>query len=186
MSRRKPAGRSFRKGGPASPTSPNTSPGPDAKSGGHLPQLWPVVPTAGHFGGDSWLKFHEAHVKTVQANQSPLDTLKPESEPKMRILDLTADFTNADGTMKKELFTPDNIHLSPAGCVPCGEAEAVAGDETGPDKGMGMRLRAVFLHIRASLPCPLIFLPTRALPFPPSRTSPDFPPRAHRDGEAMA
>jgi platelet-activating factor acetylhydrolase IB subunit beta/gamma len=33
------------------------------------------VPTAGHFGGDSWLKLHEAHVKTVQANQGPIDVL---------------------------------------------------------------------------------------------------------------
>ena len=41
----------------------------------HLPQLWPVVPSAGHFGGDAWLKLHEAHVKTVQANQGPVDAL---------------------------------------------------------------------------------------------------------------
>ena len=203
----------------------------------HLPQLWPVVPSAGHFGGDAWLKLHEAHVKTVQANQGPvdallvgdsitiqwgdswakhfpdrkavnigiggdktqnvlwrldhggveglqpkaivlmignnnmfftpetgieaaakgiemcvknlrekfpkaplvvakilpahapgnrfyedikltnaaLDLLKLESDPKVRVLDLTTDFTNSDGTLKKDLFTPDNIHLSPAG-----------------------------------------------------------------------
>jgi beta-glucosidase len=41
----------------------------------HLPQLWPAVPSAGFFGGDAWLKLHEAHVKTVQANQGPLDVL---------------------------------------------------------------------------------------------------------------
>lgn len=203
----------------------------------HLPQLWPVVPTAGHFGGDAWLKLHEAHVRTVQANAGPvdvllvgdsitiqwgdswakhfpdrkavnigiggdktqnvlwrldhggveglqpkaivlmignnnmfftpetgieaaakgiemcvknlrekfpdaplvvakilpahapgnrfyedikltnaaLDLLKLESDPKVRVLDLWSDFANADGTLKKELFTPDNIHLSPAG-----------------------------------------------------------------------
>ena len=203
----------------------------------HLPQLWPVVPSAGHFGGDAWLKLHEAHVKTVQANQGPvdallvgdsitiqwgdswakhfpdrkavnlgiggdktqnvlwrldhggveglqpkaivlmignnnmfftpetgieaaakgiemcvknlrekfpdaplvvakilpahapgnrfyedikltnaaLDLLKLESDPKVRVLDLTTDFTNGDGTLKKGLFTPDHIHLSSAG-----------------------------------------------------------------------
>lgn len=203
----------------------------------HLPQLWPVVPTAGHFGGDAWLKLHEAHVKTVQANAGPvdvllvgdsitiqwgdswtkhfpdrkavnigiggdktqnvlwrldhggveglqpkaivlmignnnmfftpetgieaaakgiemcvknlrekfpdaplvvakilpahapgnrfyedikltntaLDALKLESDPKVRVLDLTTDFTNADGTLKKDLFTPDNVHLSSEG-----------------------------------------------------------------------
>ncbi|QOV87621.1 SGNH/GDSL hydrolase family protein [Humisphaera borealis] len=33
----------------------------------------------------------------------------------VRTLDLAADFANADGSLKKDLFTPDNIHLSPAG-----------------------------------------------------------------------
>jgi lysophospholipase L1-like esterase len=210
---------------------------PGRESNKHLPQLWPQVPSAGHFGGDSWLKLHEAHVKTVQANQGPLDVLlvgdsitiqwgeswkknfpelkavnigiggdktqnvlwrldhggveglqpkvivlmignnnmfftpetgieavakgiemclknlrekfpaaaiivakilpahtpsnrfyedikktnaaldllKLDSDPNVKVLDLTADFTNADGTIKKDLFTPDNIHLSPAG-----------------------------------------------------------------------
>jgi beta-glucosidase len=41
----------------------------------HLPQLWPLVPSAGHFGGDAWLKLHEAHVKTVQQNSGPCDVL---------------------------------------------------------------------------------------------------------------
>ena len=210
---------------------------PGRESNKHLPQLWPQVPTAGHFGGDSWLKLHEAHVKTVQANQGPidvllvgdsitiqwgdswkknfpdlkaanigiggdktqnvlwrldhggveglqpkaivlmignnnmfftpetgveaaakgiemclknlrekfptasiivakilpahapgnrfyedikktnaaLDPLKLDSDPNVKVLDLWPDFTNADGTIKKDLFTPDNIHLSSAG-----------------------------------------------------------------------
>jgi len=210
---------------------------PGRESNKHLPQLWPQVPSAGHFGGDAWLKLHEAHVKTVQANRGPidvllvgdsitiqwgdswkkhfptlkavnigiggdktqnilwrldhggveglqpkaivlmignnnmfftpetgieaaakgikmcvrnlrekfpdaslvlakilpahapgnrfhddikktnlaLDALKLDADTKVRVFDLTADFTNADGTIKKELFTPDNIHLSPAG-----------------------------------------------------------------------
>ena len=210
---------------------------PGRESNKHLPQLWPQVPSAGHFGSDSWLKLHEAHVKTVQANQGPLDVLlvgdsitiqwgdswkkhfpdlkavnigiggdktqnvlwrldhggvkgllpkaivlmignnnmfftpetgieaaalgiqmcaknlrekfpaatiivakilpahapgnrfyddikktnayldplKLDSDPKVKVLDLWSDFANADGTIKKDLFTPDNIHLSPAG-----------------------------------------------------------------------
>ena len=210
---------------------------PGRESNKHLPQLWPQVPTAGHFGGDAWLKLHEAHVKTVHASQGPidvllvgdsitiqwgeswkkhfpglkavnigiggdktqnvlwrldhggveglqpkaivlmignnnmfftpetgneaaalgiqmcaknlrekfptaaiivakilpahapghrfyedikqtnaaLDPLKLDSDPHLRVLDLWSDFTHADGTIKKDLFTPDNIHLSPAG-----------------------------------------------------------------------
>jgi lysophospholipase L1-like esterase len=210
---------------------------PGRESNKHLPQLWPVVPSGGYFGGDAWLKLHEAHVKTVQANPGPLDVLlvgdsitiqwgnswkqhfptlkavnigiggdktqnvlwrldhggvdglqpkaivlmignnnmfftpetgieaaakgvemcvknlrekfpqaavvvakilpchapgvrfyedikktnialdalKLESDSKVRILDLWSDFTNTDGTIKKDLFTPDHIHLSPAG-----------------------------------------------------------------------
>jgi lysophospholipase L1-like esterase len=210
---------------------------PGRESNKHLPQLWPQVPTAGHFGGDSWLKLHEAHAKTVQENQgsidvllvgdsitiqwgeswkkhfpklkainigiggdktqnvlwrldhggvdglkpkaivlmignnnmfftpetgieaaalgiqmcvknlrekfpeatiivakilpahspgnrfyedikktnSALDPLKLDSDPKVKVLDLWSDFTHADGTIKNDLFTPDNIHLSPAG-----------------------------------------------------------------------
>ncbi len=210
---------------------------PGRESNQHLPQLWPQVPTAGFFGGDSWLKIHEGLVKTVQANPGPVDVLlvgdsitiqwgaswakqfpdrkavnigiggdktqnvlwrldhggvaglqpktivlmignnnmffTPETgvaaaakgveacarnlrekfpdaelivakilpchapksrfyedilltnaeidklnlgaDPKIRILDLTADFLNPDGTIKKTLYTPDNIHLSPEG-----------------------------------------------------------------------
>lgn len=210
---------------------------PGREIGKHLPQLWPVVPTAGHFGGDAWLKLHEAHVRTVQANAGPvdvllvgdsitiqwgdswakhfpdkkavnigiggdktqnllwrldhggveglqpkaivlmignnnmfftpetgieaaakgiemcvknlrekfpdtplivakilpahapgnrfyedikltnvaLDLLNLEGDPKVRVLNMTTDFMNADGTLKKELFTLDHIHLSPAG-----------------------------------------------------------------------
>jgi len=210
---------------------------PGREANQHLPRLWPQVPSAGYFGGDAWLRLHEAHVKTVQANQGPcdvllvgdsitiqwgegwkqhfpnlkavnigiggdktqnvlwrldhggveglqprvivlmignnnmfftpetgieaaalgiqmcvknlrgkfpsaalvvakilpahvpgnrfyddinrtnaaLDALKLDSDPKLRVLDLWNDFTNADGTIRKALFNPDNIHLSPAG-----------------------------------------------------------------------
>ncbi len=210
---------------------------PGRESNQHLPQLWPVVPTAGFFGGDAWLKIHEGLVKAVQANPGPVDVLlvgdsitiqwgaswakefpdrkavnigiggdktqnvlwrldhggvvglqpktivlmignnnmffTPETgvaaaakgvetcarnlrekfpdadlivakilpchapksrfyedilltnaeidklnlgaDPKIRVLDLTADFLNPDGTIKQALYTPDNIHLSPEG-----------------------------------------------------------------------
>lgn len=210
---------------------------PGRESNKHLPHLWPQVPTAGFFGGDAWLKLHEAHVKKVVANKGPLDVLlvgdsitiqwsdswkkhfpelksvnigiggdktqnvlwrldhggveglqpkaivlmignnnmffapetgiegaalgiqmcvknlrekfpaaliivakilpahapgngfyedikktnaaldplKLDSDPKLRVLDLWSEFTNADGSIKKDLFTPDNIHLSPEG-----------------------------------------------------------------------
>ena len=210
---------------------------PGREANKHLPQLWPVVPSAGFFGGDAWLKIHEGLVKTVQANKGPidvllvgdsitiqwgeswkkhfpdlkavnigiggdktqnvlwrldhggveglrpkaivimignnnmfftpetgieaaakgiemcvknlrekflntplvlakilpahapgnrfyedikkanaaLDLLNVEADLKVRVIDLWADFTNADGTIKKDLFTPDDIHLSPAG-----------------------------------------------------------------------
>jgi platelet-activating factor acetylhydrolase IB subunit beta/gamma len=48
---------------------------PGKEANKHLPHLWPVVPCAGHFGGDSWLKLHEAHVRTVRDNQGPVDVL---------------------------------------------------------------------------------------------------------------
>lgn len=210
---------------------------PGREANKHLPHLWPVVPSAGHFGGDSWLKLHESHVKTVQANAGPIDVLlvgdsitiqwgeswkkhfpdlkavnigiggdktqnvlwrldhggveglqpkaivlmignnnmfftpetgieaaakgiemcvrnlrekfpdakivvakilpahapdnrfhqdilatnealddfKLNSDPQVQVLDLTGDFLNDDGTLKKTLYTPDNIHLSSAG-----------------------------------------------------------------------
>ena len=210
---------------------------PGREANKHLPHLWPIVPCAGFFGGDSWLKLHEAHVKTVQANaglvdvllvgdsitiqwgeswqkhfpnlkavnigiggdktqnvlwrldhggvegiqpkaivlmignnnmfftpetgidaaaqgiemcvknlrekftdakiivakilpahapghrfyqdimqtNEALDKLNLTSDPQLQVLDLTQDFVNDDGVLKKELYTPDNIHLSPAG-----------------------------------------------------------------------
>ena len=33
----------------------------------------------------------------------------------VHLLDLTADFVNADGTLQKNLFSPDNLHLTQEG-----------------------------------------------------------------------
>ena len=33
-------------------------------------------------------------------------------DPKVLVLDITGDFVTSDGGLKKDLFTPDNIHLS--------------------------------------------------------------------------
>ena len=41
----------------------------------HLPQLWPAVPSAGHWGGTSWLDTHAKLVAYVQANRGPIDVL---------------------------------------------------------------------------------------------------------------
>ena len=65
-----------------------------------------ILPT--HAPGN---RFYEDIKRTNVA----LDALKPDGDPKLRVLDLSGDFTNADGTIRKALFTPDNIHLSPAG-----------------------------------------------------------------------
>ena len=57
------------------------------------------------------IRFYE----DIKLTNAALDLLKLEGDPKVRVLDLWTDFTNADGTIKQELFTPDHIHLSPAG-----------------------------------------------------------------------
>jgi lysophospholipase L1-like esterase len=56
-----------------------------------------------------------AFYEDIQKTNAALDPLKLDSDAKVKLLDLWSDFTNADGTIKKDLFTPDNIHLSPAG-----------------------------------------------------------------------
>ncbi len=56
-------------------------------------------------------KFHE----DIKLTNAALDLLKLDSDPNVTVLDLTRDYVNADGKLKKELFTSDSIHLSPAG-----------------------------------------------------------------------
>ncbi len=43
-------------------------PGSEAKK--HLPAMWPVCPSAGHWGGTNWLDTHAKLVDYVQANQA--------------------------------------------------------------------------------------------------------------------
>jgi lysophospholipase L1-like esterase len=51
----------------------------------------------------------------VKATNEALDELKLNTDPQLQVLDLTQDFVNDDGTLKKDLYTSDNIHLSAAG-----------------------------------------------------------------------
>lgn len=51
----------------------------------------------------------------IKKTNAALDPLKLDDDPKVRVLDLTSVFTESDGTLKKTLFLPDNIHLSLAG-----------------------------------------------------------------------
>ena len=51
----------------------------------------------------------------ILLTNAEIDKLNLGADPKVKVLDLTKDFLNEDGTIKKELFTPDNIHLSLAG-----------------------------------------------------------------------
>ncbi len=56
-----------------------------------------------------------AFYEDIKKTNAALVLLKLDSDPKVRVLDLTSEFLNADGTIKKSLVTPDNIHLSLAG-----------------------------------------------------------------------
>ena len=51
----------------------------------------------------------------ILLTNAEIDKLNLGADPKVKVLDLTKDFLNADGTIRKELYTPDNIHLSLAG-----------------------------------------------------------------------
>ncbi len=48
---------------------------PGAEKKMHTPELWPVVPSAGSWGGTSWLDMHTRLVANTQANQGPIDCL---------------------------------------------------------------------------------------------------------------
>jgi beta-glucosidase len=48
---------------------------PGADEGKYVPTLWPVTPSAGHWGGTRWLETHAKLVEHVQANRGPIDIL---------------------------------------------------------------------------------------------------------------
>jgi platelet-activating factor acetylhydrolase IB subunit beta/gamma len=48
---------------------------PGREANKHLPAMWPVVPSAGNWGGSSWLETHAKLVDYVQANSGPCDVL---------------------------------------------------------------------------------------------------------------
>jgi len=51
----------------------------------------------------------------IRKTNAAFDQLSPGHQPAVTVMDLTSDFTNADGSLHKEFFTPDNVHLSSAG-----------------------------------------------------------------------
>ena len=51
----------------------------------------------------------------IKKINAAIDGLSLDADPMVHLLDLTADFVNADGTLKKNLFSPDNIHLTQEG-----------------------------------------------------------------------
>jgi lysophospholipase L1-like esterase len=48
---------------------------PGSEQAKHQPTLWPVVPSAGSWGGTSWLDTHSRLVEYVKANAGPVDVL---------------------------------------------------------------------------------------------------------------
>lgn len=48
---------------------------PGREANKHLPAMWPVVPSAGNWGGTSWLDTHAKLVDYVKANAGPCDVL---------------------------------------------------------------------------------------------------------------
>jgi platelet-activating factor acetylhydrolase IB subunit beta/gamma len=56
-----------------------------------------------------------AFYEDIKKTNAALDLLNFGSQPGITVMDLTSDFTNTDGRLNKELFAPDNVHLSGAG-----------------------------------------------------------------------
>ena len=48
---------------------------PGREANRHLPETWPVVPSAGFWGGRAWLDHHAGLVETAKASRGPIDVL---------------------------------------------------------------------------------------------------------------
>jgi len=48
---------------------------PGKECGRHVPEMWPVTPSAMNWGGTAWLDVHAGLVRTVQSNRGPVDIL---------------------------------------------------------------------------------------------------------------
>jgi lysophospholipase L1-like esterase len=48
---------------------------PGREANQHLPAMWPVTPSAGSWGGTSWLDLHADLVKAVETRRGPIDVL---------------------------------------------------------------------------------------------------------------
>jgi lysophospholipase L1-like esterase len=58
----------------------------------------------------------ERFYEDIKRTNAALDgLLAAGGDAKLVTLDMWGEFTRADGTLRKELFTADSIHLSPAG-----------------------------------------------------------------------
>jgi hypothetical protein len=64
-----------------------------------------------------------AFYENIKDRRAALDALRLEADKLVRVLDLTSNMVNKDGTVKADLFTKDKIHLSEAGiCDLCRKA----------------------------------------------------------------
>jgi len=91
------------------------------------------------------VRFYEDIVLT----NAEIEKLNLGADPKVKVLDLTKDFLNADGTIKPALFKPDNIHLSLAGYEIYAARLKPLLDATLGGKGLGSK---VILHSKETPP----------------------------------
>jgi hypothetical protein len=73
----------------------------------------------------------------IKQTNASLDVLKLTDDPKVNLLDLTIEFLNTDGSIQKNLFTPDNIHLCLEGYSVYAEKLLPLIDKSLKGKGLG-------------------------------------------------